>query len=83
MQDIKTRVRSYIDDNFIMSSAGAQLKDSDSFIEWHVIDSTGFLELVTFLEEIYGFVVEDEEMVPDNLDSLNSIEAYVLRKLAS
>jgi acyl carrier protein len=46
-----------------------------------VVDSTGFLELVTFLEERYGFAVQDEEMVPENLDSLNNIAAYVARKL--
>lgn len=80
MQDIKTQVRSYIVDNFIMGGSGAQFKDGDSFMEKHVIDSTGFLELVTYLEETYGFVVDDEEMVPENLDSLNNIEAYVLRK---
>jgi acyl carrier protein len=83
MQDIKPKVRSYIVDNIIMCDAGAQFKDTDSFIERHVLDSTGFLELVTCLEELYGFVVEDEEMVPENLDSLNNIEAYVLRKRAN
>lgn len=79
-EDIKAKVRAYIVDNFIMGSAGTQLKDSDSFMERHVIDSTGFLELVTFLEEAYGFVVDDEEMVPENLDSLDNIAAYVQRK---
>jgi acyl carrier protein len=59
------------------------LLDTDSFLETHVVDSTGFLELVTFLEERYGFAVQDEEMVPENLDSLNNIAAYVARKLAA
>ncbi|HEX3140342.1 MAG TPA: acyl carrier protein [Rhizobacter sp.] len=81
--DIKSKVRAYIVDNFIMGGDGGKFQDGDSFMEKHVIDSTGFLELVTYLEETYGFVVEDEEMVPENLDSLNAIEAYVRRKLAA
>jgi acyl carrier protein len=83
MQDIKAQVRTYIVDNFIMGGNGAQFKDADSFMEKHIVDSTGFLELITYLEEAYGFAVEDEEMLPENLDSLNAIEAYVLRKKAA
>ncbi len=79
---IKSTVRSYIVDNFIMGGDGAQFKDSDSFMQKHIIDSTGFLELVTYLEETYGFAVEDEEMLPENLDSLDNIDAYVRKKTA-
>ncbi|AKJ31120.1 acyl carrier protein [Caldimonas brevitalea] len=78
---IKQQVRAYILDNFLMGTQGAEFADSDSFMEHHVIDSTGFLELVTYLEEAFGIRVEDEEMVPENLDSLDNIEAYVSRKL--
>ena len=83
MQDIKAQVRTYIVDNFIMGGNGAQFNDADSFMEKHIIDSTGFLELITYLEEAYGITVEDEEMLPENLDSLSAIEAYVLRKKAA
>jgi len=81
MSDTKAKVRAYIVENFIMGGNADHLKDSDSFMETHVVDSTGFLELVTFLEESYGFAVLDEEMVPENLDSLDNIDAYVQRKL--
>ena len=81
MSDTKNKVRAYIVDNFIMGGNADHLKDADSFMETHVVDSTGFLELVTFLEETYGFAVLDEEMVPENLDSLDNIDAYVQRKL--
>jgi acyl carrier protein len=82
MQDnIKAKVRAYIVENFIMGGNADHLKDADSFMETHVIDSTGFLELVTFIEETYGFAVDDDEMVPENLDSLDNIDAYVRRKL--
>jgi acyl carrier protein len=82
MADIKGAVRAFLNDNFIMGDTAADLGDDDSFIGKHVIDSTGFLELVTFLEDHYGFVVADEEMAPENLDTLTNIEAYVRRKTA-
>ena len=82
MQDnIKAKVRAYIVDNFIMGGNADRLLDADSFMETHVVDSTGFLELVSFIEETYGFAVDDDEMVPENLDSLDNIDAYVRRKL--
>ncbi len=49
----------------------------------HILDSTGFLELITFLEETFGIAVDDEEMVPENLDSLDNIDGYVARKRAA
>ena len=52
-------------------------------MELHILDSTGFLELISHLEETYGFAVKDEEMVPENLDSLNALEAFVARKRAA
>jgi len=80
MSAIKSKVRSYILENFVMGADGPAFNDSDSFMELHVIDSTGFLELVTYLEETWGFVVEDAEMTPENLDSLDGIAAYVTSK---
>ena len=81
MQDnIKAKVRAYIVDNFIMGGNADHLKDADSFMETHVVDSTGFLELITFLEETYAIKVEDDEMVPENLDSLDSIAQFLARK---
>lgn len=82
-QDIKAQVRAYIVDNFIMGGNADHLKDADSFMETHVVDSTGFLELVTFIEETYRVTVSDDDMVPENLDSLDNIDAYVRRKLAA
>ena len=82
MPDIKQQVRAYIFDNFLMGAQGASFGDADSFMEQHVLDSTGFLELITFLEETYAIKVDDEEMVPENLDSLDNVDAFVQRKLA-
>ncbi|MED5620652.1 acyl carrier protein [Ideonella sp. BN130291] len=80
MTDIKAQVRAFIQDNFLMGAKRASYADGDSFMAHHLVDSTGFLELVMFLEETFGFTVEDEEMVPENLDSLDNIGAYVARK---
>ncbi len=80
MQDYKTPLRKFIQDNFLMGSAGASFSDADSFMAKHVIDSTGFLELVMFLEETWNVTVADDEMVPENLDSLDALQAYLSRK---
>jgi acyl carrier protein len=80
--DTKAQVRAFINENFIMGAKTVAFGDTDSFMDQHLIDSTGFLELVTWLEETFGIRVEDAEMVPENLDSLAAVEAYVARKLA-
>jgi acyl carrier protein len=80
MDRIKAELRSYIDANFIMGAGGPALADGDSFLERHVLDSTGFLELITYLEETYTLRVADDEMVPENLDSIDSVAAFVVRK---
>ncbi|WP_297365336.1 acyl carrier protein [Acidiferrobacter sp.] len=56
------------------------LTDDVSFLELGIIDSTGVIELIAFLEERYGIRVEDAEMTPENLDSLDAIEQFVARK---
>lgn len=81
-QQIKQRVRQYIVDNLYIGSATIAFADGDSFMRKHIIDSTGFLELVSFLEDSFGFQVADEEMTPEHLDSLDNIAAYVTRKVA-
>jgi acyl carrier protein len=83
MQDIKAELRRYVEDNFIMGSGALALADGDSFLEHHVLDSTGFLELIGHLEETYGIKVGDDEMVPENLDSLNSVAEFLARKRAA
>ena len=80
MQDIKTTVRNYILENFLMGDAGNDLRDDQSFVDSHIIDSTGFIELITFLESHYKVQVKDAEMIPENLDSLNNIERYISQK---
>ncbi len=80
MQDIKKTVRDYILQNFLMGDMGVALKDDQSFLDHHILDSTGFIELVTFLETTWKFQIKDEEMIPENLDSLDNIERFVRSK---
>jgi acyl carrier protein len=80
MNAVKDEIRRFIDDNFIMGTRDAPLAEADSFLEHHVLDSTGFLELIAFLEERWGIRVDDDEMLPENLDSLESVERFVQRK---
>lgn len=77
---VAERTRQYILENFLFSSDPSQLELDDSFLERGLIDSTGMLEVIMFLEETFGVKVEDEEMVPANLDSVNKIAALVQRK---
>jgi acyl carrier protein len=65
----------------VFTDDGQELKDEDSFLEQGIIDSTGVLELVGFLEEKFGITIEDDELVPDNLDSLAKAAVFVTRKM--
>lgn len=80
-EQIKTQTRAFVTENFVLGPAAGAFADGDSFMDLHLIDSTGFLELITHLEERYGIVVEEEEIVPENLDSLDAIAGFVTRKL--
>jgi acyl carrier protein len=74
------QVRSFIVENYLFGQ-DKQFNNGDSFLEHGIIDSTAVLELVAFLEETYEITVEDYEVTPDNLDSINSVSAYLCRKL--
>jgi acyl carrier protein len=74
------QVRLFITDNYLYGQE-KNFDDGDSFLEHGIIDSTAVLELVAFLEESYGITVEDDELTPDNLDSVSSVSAYLRRKL--
>ena len=79
MSDVKQAVRGFIAGNFFITDLG-KLADADSLLEHRILDSTGFIELVTYLEETFGVQIADDEMIPENLDSLDNIAAYVARK---
>ncbi len=77
---INTVVRKFIIENFLFGSSENGLEDSDSFLEKGIIDSTGILELIAYLEEKYGIEIKDEEIVPENLDCIKSIVNFIRGK---
>ena len=72
-------IRKFVIDNYLFGEEGT-LNKEDSFMETGIIDSTGILELVRFLETTYGLKVADEELIPDNLDSVSKIVSFILSK---
>ena len=78
----QSHIRQFILSNFLFTSDESKLKDDDSLLEQGIIDSTGVLELVAFLESECGIKVADDELLPENLDSVNQIAAFVARKQA-
>ena len=80
---IEEEVRQFLRDNFPLSADGVTLDREDSLIEVGVIDSTGVLELIGFIEERYEVEIADEEVLPENLDSIASIGRFVAGKLGA
>ena len=76
---IETKVRGYILENLLFSSDDAELPNDASLLERGVIDSTGVLEIILFLEDEYGIVVKASEMLPENFDSVNNMVRFVRR----
>lgn len=81
MQNIERELRDFINESFLFGQGTEDIGGDDSFMERGIIDSTGVLELVNFIEQRFGVKLADEELVPDNLDSLNRIMSFVERKL--
>ena len=77
---IEDKVRSYILENYLFTEDQSELNNEDSFLDKGIIDSTGILEVIFFLEEDFGLSIEDDEMIPENLDSVNNIVKYINSK---
>ncbi len=80
MMQLKDKIRQFIVEDFLFGDDNG-LKDDTSFLDEGIIDSTGILELVSFLEEEFSISVEDEELIPENLDSIMNVVAYLERKM--
>jgi acyl carrier protein len=78
---VEQQIHSFIVENFLFGDTSSGLNPTDSFLEGGIIDSTGVLELVSYLEETYGIKVEDEELIPENLDSIANVSSFILKKL--
>ena len=80
MSETRDKIRAFIMENFLFGNDQG-LNDDTSFLDEGIIDSTGILELVSFLEEEFSISVEDEEILPENLDSIKNVVAYLGRKI--
>jgi acyl carrier protein len=80
MNKLKDKIRQFIVEDFLFGDDNG-LKDDTSFLDEGIIDSTGILELVSFLEEEFSISVEDEELIPENLDSIMNVVAYLEKKM--
>jgi acyl carrier protein len=78
--DIRQSIRHYILENLLFTDDDAALVDGDSFLASGIIDSTGVLEITHFLEDSFGISVDDKDMLPENLDSVDNLVAFVKRK---
>jgi acyl carrier protein len=78
--DTKSILREFITESFLPSAGLDAFEESDSFMDRGIIDSTGVLELLEFIEEKFEIKVEDEEVIPDNLDSLDKLTSFIDRK---
>lgn len=79
---VEQQIRDYILENFLFTNDAAALANDASFLEKGIIDSTGVLEMIFFLEQEFALKVADKEMIPENLDSVNNIVRYVQSKQA-
>jgi acyl carrier protein len=83
MTDTTFRIRAFIVENFLFGDESALVDDQASLIDADLVNSTGILELVSFLEAEFGLSIADPEIVPENLDSVDRLAAFVSRKLAA
>jgi acyl carrier protein len=79
-QTFERDIRDFVVTNFLFGQDDGTLMPDESFLESGVVDSTGVLELVAFLEETYHIKIQDNELVPENLDSIHKAAAFVHRK---
>jgi acyl carrier protein len=82
MEDVQQRVKRFVMENFFVSDP-SEIGDDSSLIATGLVDSTGMLEVITFLESEFGVRVRDQEMVPNNLETISRIAAFVERKRAA
>jgi len=77
MQGYADQIKGFIIDNFLFNAEGVSLEDDESFLENGIIDSTGILEVVAWIEETFGVRVADGDLLPENFDSVQRLAAYI------
>ena len=76
---IRSAIRNFIEENFLFQIGDQNLADDQSLLEAGVVDSTGVLELVAFLEDTFHLQIADKDIIPQNLDTIDAITAFVER----
>jgi len=76
---IRSAIRNFIEENFLFQIGDQNLADDQSLLEAGVVDSTGVLELVAFLEDTFHLQIPDKDIIPQNLDTVDSITAFIER----
>ncbi|UCG61428.1 MAG: acyl carrier protein [Candidatus Zixiibacteriota bacterium] len=79
--NIKKKLKDFIREVFLVGDEDQELSDGDSFMQTGIIDSTGVLELASFIEREFAFTIEDDEMTPQNLDSISNLVAFISKKI--
>jgi acyl carrier protein len=79
--EIEAQIRKYVAQNLLFSDNGFEYDNDDSFLQEGIVDSVGVLELVLFVEETFGLTVDDQEITPDNFDSVNKLANYIRSKM--
>jgi acyl carrier protein len=80
--NVEQEIRTFIVDNFLFGD-DAGLREESSFLREGIVDSTGIMQLVSFIQESYGIAVEDEELIPENLDSIKRVASFIRSKRGS
>jgi acyl carrier protein len=78
--ELIARIKQFVIDNFLLGEDEDQLEIEGSLLEQGVLDSTGVIELVSFVEEEYGIEVPDQDVVPDHFGSISGLAAYILQR---
>jgi len=81
MHNYQTELRQFIVENFLFGREDKPLSNSDSLLEFEIIDSTGVMELVSFIEQKYQLELRDEELIPENLDSIDRLVRFIAQKV--
>ena len=80
MSEIQSKIRQFLVENFVLSERIDELGFDESLMENEVVDSTGILELVFFVEDQFGIKIDTSEVLPENFDSINALATYIRRK---
>jgi acyl carrier protein len=77
---VEENLRQYVLNNYLFTEDQSALSNEDSFLERGIIDSTGILEVISYINKEFGITITDDEMTPENLDSINNLVAFIARK---